>query len=658
MGVIHPVLLGLGMLMPMFIGTQDPPSDPARLKELLYDRQNPRAQSSAALSLLQLRSADGDEIVRQGLKQTDSPDVFCALAAALKASRETTFIEELVLGLANSQAVIRQAAAEAIGELADNAIVQRIQAIVEDPKADPLARQAAVGALGRSGQKSAMPALLAQLSSPDDGLRRLASDALSDLTGQTYGPDIVRWRSWWEQHRDVSEERWLAERLAYQSSRSHRLEGELERARQQIVHLHQQLYGRLPSGDRVSHVQSLVEAEDPLIRALAVNWCTELLGSTDAVGLQALSEVLLRLSRDGNQDVQRAAVLALGRVKEPQACDQLRALLQRGRAPVRAAAARALAQQAKGSGPDSLASQRKIVPALQKALDDPELEVVVEAAESLGSLGIPEAGAVLAVLLRHPSQPVRQTAALALERIADLSALDGLLAALNDSAPSMRFSLVGAIGHAVGDAHNLPEVQRNQLLARLEGLMVRDSDPGVRSRAATVLGECGSSTVLPALWKRVLSTEDARVQEKAWIALIEIIVRSGSVDLLKDWDRIIVETGQSQRRLQFLSETAGRWQKREDLKASTALVLEILVQAQLQQGKWSAAVPVIRDLLSRATDNAALDKDLQWLLTAGEQALKEGKKVDVQHIAQEAQPFLTRRPTLAAEFEKLEKAAK
>ena len=108
MSVIHPALLGLGMLMPMFIGTQDLPSDPARLKELLYDRQNPRAQSSAALSLLQLHSADGDEIVRQGLKQTDSPDVFCALAAALKASRETAFVEELVAGLANSQAVIRQ----------------------------------------------------------------------------------------------------------------------------------------------------------------------------------------------------------------------------------------------------------------------------------------------------------------------------------------------------------------------------------------------------------------------------------------------------------------------------------------------------------------------------------------------------------------------
>src|SRR5207253_6090031 len=132
------------------------------------------------------------------------------------------------------------------------------------------------------------------------------------------------------------------------------------------------------------------------------------LAGSDAVGQRSLAEVLLRFSRDGNAEVQRAAVLALGRVKEPRACEQLRALLRQGPPPVRAAAARALAQQAKGSGPEALHDQRKIVPALQKALDDPELEVVIEAAESLGSLGVPEAGAVLTVLLRHPSQPVRQ----------------------------------------------------------------------------------------------------------------------------------------------------------------------------------------------------------------------------------------------------------
>jgi HEAT repeat protein len=658
MGTIQPLLIGLGMLLPMSDASTPSSADPARLKELLYDSQQPRAQTSAALLLVQLRSADSQEIIRQGLKQTDSPEVFLALSAALRAARDTAFVDELLLALARTQTPIHQSASETLGELADAAIVSRLKAVIEDRRTEPSVRQAAMGALGRSGQKSAVPALLAQLSSQDDAVRRTAADALGDLTGQSYGLDVVRWRGWWEQHKDVSEERWLAERLAFQASRSRRLEGELDRARAQILRLHQQLYTRLPAGDRLNHVQGLVEAEEPLVRGLAVNWCTELLGNADAVGQQALTEILMKLARDGNLEIQRSAVLALGRAKEPRACDQLRALLQRGPAPIRAAAARALAQQVKGTAPEVLARQRKVVPALQRALDDPDLEVVVEAAESLGTLGVPEAGAVLTVLLRHSSQPVRQTAALALERIADPSSLDGLLAALNDPAPNIRFSLVGAIGHAAGDSHTLSEAQRNQVLARLEGLMVRDADPGVRSRAATVLGECGSTSALPALWKRVLSTEDARVQEKAWEAIIEIIARSGNVDLLREWDRIIVETGQAQRRLQFLGEVSGRWQKREESKSSAALVLETLVQAQLEQGKWSAAVPIIRGLLARPADDAALDRDLQWLLCAGQQALKEGKRADALHILEEAQPFLARRTQLAPEFERLEKAAK
>jgi hypothetical protein len=88
-------------------------------------------------------------------------------------------------------------------------------------------------------------------------------------------------------------------------------------------------------------------------------------------------------------------------------------------AAVRAAAARSLAQQARGTGAEALERQRQVVPLLQKALEDPALEVVVEAAEDLGALGVPEAGPVLTVLLRHPSPPVRQTAAQALERVAE-----------------------------------------------------------------------------------------------------------------------------------------------------------------------------------------------------------------------------------------------
>ena len=101
-----------------------------------------------------------------------------------------------------------------------------------------------------------------------------------------------------------------------------------------------------------------------------------------------------------------------------------------------------------------------------------------------------------------------------------------MLGALDDPSATVRFSLVGALAHAAGDGSSLGAPQRERLLARLEALLERDADPGVRSRAATVLGECGPPAALQALWRRVQAAEDGRVQEKSWAALIEIVVRS------------------------------------------------------------------------------------------------------------------------------------
>lgn len=658
MTTIQPLLLGLGLLLPAAGSPVHLPTDPARLREMLQDRQHPRSQSQAALLLVQSTSPDAEEVVREGLRQIDSPEIFLALAGAVRLQRDTRFVDELLAALQSGQPALLQGAALTLAELADATVVLRLQALSEDPKADRTARIAALGVLGQSGSKSAVVVLLDQLSSDEELIRQAAADALASLTGQAYGTNVAKWRDWWERHREQETSQWLEERLLYQASRSRRLEGDLERAKAQIVRLHQQLYSRLPVADRLGHVQSLVDHEDPAVRALAVGWGTELLGSADAVGQRALTDVLLRLSRDGNLEVQRTAVLALGRVHDVRAYDRLRVLVTKGRAPVRAAAARALPQQARGSGPDALARQRQVVPALQKALDDASLEVVIEAAEGLGSLGIPEAGPVLTVLLRHPSGPVRQAAAQALERIADPAVLDGLLEALDDPVVTVRFSLIGAIGHAASDGQGLTDAQRNRLIGRLEAALIRDSDPGVRSRAASVLGQCGQPSSLALLWRRVTAAEESRVQEKVWAAFVEILIRAAQPELLYEWDRTLVEAKQPARRLQLLSEVHAGWQKNEETKALASAIADQLVQAQLEQGKWPAVLPVVREMLSRPANDTVVEQRLRWLLAAGEQALKEGNRAEALRVVQDANPFLPKRANLAPGFDKLEAEAK
>jgi HEAT repeat protein len=658
MSAIQSLVLGLGVLCPGVQTGAPVRPDPAQLRETLLNRQQPLRQSQAALLLVQNSSAEAEKIVREGLTHADAPDVFMALADAVRSCQDARFVEELTAALANGSPLVRRAAAETLAALSSPDLIRRLRGIAEDIRADVTKRQAAVLALSRNGRRLALIALLDLLSCDDETVRQSAGAALADLTGQANGLDLEKWRRWWDQHKTQNDERWLEERLAYQSARSSRLEGDLERARVQIVRLHEQLYARLPPLERLNHVQLSSASEEAGVRVLTANWAAELLTSVDATGRQALADVLLQLSRDGTLDVQRAAVFALGRVADARARDRLLELLQQAAVPVRAAAVRGLAQQAQGSGPEADTVRKQIVPLLQKALEDPALEVVVEAAEDLGALGVAEANPVLLGMLRHPSVPVRQAAAQALERVAEPAAFDGLVAALGDPSAKVRFSLVGALGHAAGDGRRLSASQRELLVSRVETLMLRDADPGVRSRSATVLGECALPSILPSLWRRVQAAEDGRVQEKAWTAMIDVLDRTADFQLVQDWDRKLAAANQPARRLQLLTELHGRWHKRDDARALETAVEELLVPLQLEQGKWSAAFPLVRDLLAQPGGGPDIDRRLRWLLTVGQNALRDGNRIEAQRAVQDAEPFIAGHDTLATEFQRLDKRSR
>jgi HEAT repeat protein len=657
MQAIQPILLGLGMLLGDggAIGPRGP--DLAHLQEMLHDRQHALGQSQAALLLVQSMQDGADKVVRDGLRGIENAEVFLALAAAVRLCQDRRFLDELFAALSARRPAVREAAAQTLAVLADARLVTRLQELAADRGAELAVRQTALWTLGRCGRKQAARALIDHLADENELLRRAAVSALHDLSGQDYGLDVGRWQKWWNDHKRLSDERWLETRLAYQTSRAYRLEGDLARSRAQVLRLQQQLYGRLSGPERVSHIQSLLEQDDPAVRALAVSWSVELLPAVEADHKRLLTQVLLRLSHDSAEEVQRAAVLGLGRVHDAAVFERLQRLVHADPPSVRTAVLHALALHAGSAEADAPARRKKVMPLLQKALDDPALEVVVEAAEDLGMLGALEAGPVLTGLLCHPSEPVRQAAAQALERVAEPSVLPGLLAALDDPCATVRFNLVGALAHAAADGRSLTEEQRKPLLARLEGLLLRDSDAGVRSRAATVLGECASPGQLGMLWRCVLAGEDGRVQEKAWAAFVDILARAGQLSLLEEWDRTLTAARQGPRRLQMLSEVVALWQKQPERKDLIVPAQEALVRAQLELGKWSAAAPLVRDLLTRSAGEAEINRRLGWLFTVAEQALHEGNRTEAQRAVEAAQPFLPRTGKWTDAFEKLAKEA-
>lgn len=657
MYAIQPILLGLGLLFAERDVADPRGGDLAHLQEMLQDRQHPHGQSQAALLLVQSKQAGAEKTVRAGLRRVESAEVFLALAAAVRLRQDRRFLDELFAALSCGRPAIREASAQTLAVLTEKRLVDRLHDLAVDCDAEIPARQSALWTLGRCGSKEAAHVLIEFLHEDNEILRRAAAAALSDLSGQDYGSDEELWRGWWENHKHLSGERWLETRLRYQTSRAHRLEDDLRRSRAQLLRLQQQLYSRLSSNERVGHIQSLLNQDDPAVRTLAVTWSVELLASAEPAHQRLLTQVLMRLSHDSDVEVRRAAILGLGRVREPGVFERLQRLTHAETPAVRMAALHALSLHARGGEGERTARRKQIMPLLQKALDDPALEVVVAAAEDLGALGALEAGPVLTGLLRHPSETVRQAAAQALERVAEATVLPGLLDGLDDSCATVRFNLVGAVAHAIGDGDAISGAQRKRLFARLEKLLLRDGDPGVRSRAATVLGECGTPAQLTALWQCVLSGEDVRVQEKAWTAFVDILARAGRLSLLQEWDRTLTAARQGPRRLQMLGEIVGRWQKQPQRKDCFVAAQETLVKAQLELGKWSAAAPLLRELLTRPAGEAELNRRLGWLLTAAEQALHEGNNAEAMRIVETAQPFLPSTGALTDSFEKLRKDA-
>lgn len=659
MQTVLPLVVGMGLLLNQSGGMAPCEPDLGQLQEVLADRQDPRGQSQAGLLMLQSSDPEAETAVRQHLRQTDNEESFVALAGAIRLRGDERYTKELLGALGASRPRVRQAAAETLASLPSRDLVNRLATLFRQAGTEQRVRQMVLWTLGRCGRKEAAPVLIEAMEQESEEMRRIAAAALTDLTGQPHGLEIGRWKGWWARHKDYSAEQWLQLRLTYQTTRAHRLEGDLFRARAQVLRLHQQLYARLPAIERYALLQGLPDQDDPAVRALAVGWAVELLPTADADQQKTLSRMLLRLSADSAPEVQKPAVLALGRLPDAAAYERLQELGKTNNAVIRAAAIRALAVQARGNTPVARVRLKQIVPQLQKALEDRELEVVVEAAEALGMLGAPEAGPVLIGLLRHPSEHVRQTAAQALERTADMGLIDALMRGLDDPAVTVRFGLLGAVARAAGTGQTLPEELRKRLYDRLDHLLRRDPDAGVRSRAATVLGECGTPEVLGMLWLHAQDEAEGRVQEKAWEAFLDVLARSANLKLIESWNQKLAETKQEARRIQLWTKLHTRWEQITTMREQALVALEGLAVAYLDQGKWATAAPLLQTLLSRTTESQETlrGRCLKAITEAARLGLKEEKHAEVLRLLQESRSYVGKSDKLADTFEKLEKEA-
>ncbi len=307
--------------------------------------------------------------------------------------------ELLAEGLAHGAPAVRRAMIDAIRRAGRRDLgVELVQ--VADGDAEPRLRADAFDALRELGSAEGVPTALDHLNDPD---QRVRTSAML-LVGQLGGPE-------------------LADRIRPRSADP----DPAVRAATAMA------LGLTQATDAASDFIRLLKDPDASVRAAAAR------GAADA-NARAAAPTLLGMLTDADRTVQREAVLALGRLGDPASAVTLMKHLASAEPEVRGAIATAVTRL-----------DLTQVPALvDRLIEAGDVESKLAVVRTVAQLRSPSAPAVLGVLWRDPDTPVRAATAETLGRLGGPEAIRLLTTGLADPDESVRARSVDALARNGG----------------------------------------------------------------------------------------------------------------------------------------------------------------------------------------------------------------
>jgi HEAT repeat protein len=344
---------------------------------------------------------------------------------------------------------VRMVAIHTLGELKNPVATEPLRSIANAK--DPREARCAINALGRLGDKSAVPDLLALLEKGGD-LAKPAGAALSKLADNSHLEALAA----------------LARKPAA---------GTAEAAigaiggvgTTEAVAVLADLSTKGPENSRKEALKALGRIDNPaalaaLNSALADSQAAIRAQAIDAIAAMAMPErtgALLAALGSPHVNVREKAIKALAERKAAGAIPNIVAALKDENKEVRAEAAGALGEFA----------DKSVVSALEGALSDKESAVRSRAASALGQIGHAGAIAPLRAALKDADDSVRREVVDALKAIKDPAAVDPLVDATRDSEANIR----GSAAEALGKHKSARSVEALLALLKDETEFVRES---------------------------------------------------------------------------------------------------------------------------------------------------------------------------------------
>ncbi|HEU4506727.1 MAG TPA: HEAT repeat domain-containing protein [Pyrinomonadaceae bacterium] len=489
----------------------------ALMSSMVANHQNPSLLNSA---LQVLASTDVDTVspLLDLLKHPDA-DLRMQSALALGEQRDNRAAEGLIEALNDEDPNVRYHAIEALGKLKAVEVTDKLVEVAEtghfffgfaaldalmqigDPSVvprimplltDPLLADHAITLLGQLGDERVIAPLTELLNTPTSTSTLLIAEALASI------------------HDRYQEQYGEGSHIADLTSREispvgvQKLLDELENGRPENVRPIALMLGWVqgPNVARaLTRLMGRADLQDEIIEALVRHGSSTidlLIAQSTAEDLEVRRSAVVALGRIGNPDATPAlvnalndkslaldAANALGQMGDARAIDGLLKLIGSEDASVRQATVSAL---------NSLVAPqmaKRIVPLLH----DPDPNVRESAIKIAGYFGYPEAAGALVELSRDPEEKVRCAAIEHLPFVEDKRVLDVLARAMKEETPNVRAAAARALGNMDG---------REVVQQLVKGL--DDEDAWVRYFSARALGRRGSEESVGAL-ERVIEKE-------------------------------------------------------------------------------------------------------------------------------------------------------
>jgi len=534
---------------------------------------DPAKRRAAAESVLRRGWPEALAGLAELLRDPPDPGARLAIAEALTgpAAPPPALAEPLIEALQSEEAAVRHAVAAALGRY-ENGVSERLIALAAAPGPTQAVRVAAIEALATHRQPEVVEGLIA-LTGDDraEAIRAAAFEALRELTGEESIPDAhAAWRDWWDRHRDLPRDRWLARLVRSLNDRNQQLRAQQDRLTQRLVAALNQVYLARPEEERSVMLRELLADPNEPVRLLGLRLAerkvlnaqpvsTEVrerlrtLLADPASAVRATAAGLLRdlddepasaiaadrLRVETEPTVLRACLSLLARRPVPEAIEPALALLDR--ASVRPAAAEMLLAAAEADRLDVEVAGRVRAAAgrLVDNLPHPEPELVRLLARLAEDADAPR----LKSLLEHEDPAVQRAAAaaflrgpltpdplfdrlgdpvlgpLAIEAIGRHGRTFELATRLLEHRPENPEHRSGWVGALVELAARLPADRLPDLDQRLSGMEI---EPGVRREVLrAALDADPTAAARPELQFRLLEVHLASGQIEPAAALAE-----------------------------------------------------------------------------------------------------------------------------------------